>query len=126
MKPVVKFVITDVHMGLGHDGLNEVIKHYKKKNQLFAKTLSLGGGLILFLNTSRTRAKMFMENGSVIGYLRVPTGKLTERSLSIIPETFGGSVEFSKAAKKGLESFFRMEADVKKEERTERTRLYAR
>ncbi len=108
MRPTVKFVITDVHMGLGHDGLNEVIRAHKKKNPLFSRNLE--GGLVLFINKDRTRAKLYAEQGEVIGYLRLANNqKITEKSVHLIPATFGGSVEFSSATKRAFTSLFTIE-----------------
>ncbi len=121
MKPVVRFVITDTHMGMGHSGLNETIRQHKKKNQLFAKVMRNEGGLVLFLNTSMTAAKLFQENGNVVGYLRMP-GKLTEKNIDLIPKTFGGSLEYSTAVKSAFNKFFEAE---KRQSHSERTALPA-
>lgn len=101
MNPCIRFVITDISMGLGHFGLNEVIREHKKKNKLFAKILNTEGGLVLFVNRPRNACKLFSENGTVIGYLRTP-GKITASSIDRIPATFGGSVEYSSAVKNAL------------------------
>lgn len=114
MKPVVRFVITDTHMGLGHSGLNEVIRAHKRKNSLFSKVMNTDGGMVLFLNTSRTAAKLFRENGEVIGYLRLPSGsRLTERNIDFIPETFGGSVQYASAVKNAFKKFLEIDGDRK-------------
>lgn len=124
MKPTVRFVVTDVHMGLGHVGLNEVIRAHKKKNPLFAKVMNGDGGLVLFLNTSRTAAKLFMENGEVIGYLRLPGGgRLTEKSIDFVPKTFGGSIEYSSAVKSAFKKFLDIESETKKV--ADKSNLYA-
>jgi hypothetical protein len=108
-KVVVRFVITDVHMGSQHDGLDEVIRIQKRKNPLFAKVLK-EDGLVLFLNTSRTRAKLYREGGEVIGYLRTRDGrKLTESTIDLIPQTFGGSVEYAQATKSAFKKFLEIE-----------------
>lgn len=111
MSTSIHYVITDVHMGLGHDGLSEVIKQHKKKNPLFAKSIQSESGLILFLNRSRTRAKLFHEHGNVIGYLKL-TGerKLTQNSIDLIPLAFGGSAEYSKSARTALKSLLAAES----------------
>lgn len=106
----IGFVISDVHMGLSHDGLNEVIKAHKKKNPLFARAVKQGS-LILFVNKSRTKAKLFEQDGSVIGYVRAPGGrKLKASTIDFIPETFGGSVEYSRAVKVAFSKLFEVEA----------------
>lgn len=114
MKQSVRFVITKTHMGLGHTGLNGVIRDYKRKNPLFASIMK-EGGLVLFLNNSYTAAKLYAENGEVIGYLRLPGGeKLTVRSIDFIPKTFGGSLEYSSATKSALKKFLEMDGGDKK------------
>lgn len=111
MRPIIKFVISDIHMGSQHDGLNEIIRTYKKKNSLFAKSLK-AGGLVMFLNTQRTRAKVFSENGEVLAYLRTRDNrKLTKKTLDLIPAEFGGSFEYASAAKSALEKFLEIERE---------------
>lgn len=110
MKPQVRFVITDTYMGLSHDGLCEVIRLMKKKNPLFAKTMQIEGGLILFVNKARTKAKLLSESGNVFAYLRIPGDRrLTEESLDELPASFGGSVEYAKAAKTALKNLLQIE-----------------
>jgi hypothetical protein len=107
-KPTVKYVIADVNMGLGHSGLDLLIDAHAMENKLFARTME-DGGLILFINTARDRAKLYEPGGDVIGYINTRGRKLTYRSLDLIPQTFGGSVEYSQAAKGAFEKFFKFE-----------------
>ena len=110
MKPVVRFVISDVNMGLGHDGLNEVIATHKKKNPLFAKVMRNPGELVLFVNVARTKAKLYAEGGEVLGYLRMPVRRtINAETIDRIPNMFGGSVEYSRAVKSAFQKF--IEAD---------------
>lgn len=126
MKPVVRFVITDVHMGLSHDGLNEVIRQYKKKNQLFAKTLQKEPGLILFVNKQRTKAKLYAEKGEVLGYLKMPGDRVIDAdSIDLIPTTFGGSVAYSEAAKRGLKAMLDIDKASEKVSPISKTVLHA-
>lgn len=104
MKPVVRFVITGVHMGLGHDGLAEVIRAHKKKNPLFAKVMNLNGGLVMFVNKNRTKLKLYSEATSVIAYLRLRGRGVTEDAVNLIPRTFGGSVQYANAVKHAFET----------------------
>lgn len=118
MTPTVGFVVTDIHMGLQHDGLNEVIKTHKRRNALFARAMKDRNKLVLFLNTAKTRAKLFSEDGAVIGYLRLPGNhKLTETTLDLIPATFGGSLEYAQAAKRALKTLFEMERSHESDQR---------
>lgn len=108
-RPVVKYVIPDVHMGSQHDGLDEIIRTHAKKNALFKKAVA-SGGLILFLNTQRTRAKLYRGGGEVIGYLRTRDNrKLTQETIDLIPQEFGGSVEYANAAKSAFVKFLEIE-----------------
>lgn len=110
MKPVVRFVILDVHIGLGHDGLNDVIRYQKKKNPLFARALKTSDELILFLNKSRSKAKLYSEGGNVIGYLALPRGQvITAKKLDEVPRAFGGSLEYGKAVKSALDALEKTE-----------------
>lgn len=118
MKPLVKFVITDVNMGMEHSGLTEVIAIHKRKNKLFADSIRVNGGLILFINKPRNAAKLYSDSGHVLGYLRMP-GKLTEKNIDTIPATFGGSVEYSNAVKSAFKKFLELDKVTKiKEEKT--------
>lgn len=106
MKRIVRFVITDVHMGLGHDGLNEVIRQHKKKNPLFAKVMTTEGGLVLFVNTAKNKIKLYGPEVEVLGYMRLPTGRSINReTVDLIPATFGGSIEYATSVKKALLTF---------------------
>lgn len=108
MRATVRFIITDTHMGLGHAGLNEIIRREKRKNPLFAKVMNGDGGLVLFLNTARTACKLYAENGEVLGYLRTD-GAITEESVSLIPRTFGGSLEYASAVKNAFKKLLAVE-----------------
>lgn len=111
MKPTVRYVVPDVHMGSQHDGLTEIIKTHKRKNALFAKAIN-SGGLILFLNTPRTRAKLFRDGGEVIGYLRTKDNRpLTAETIDLIPKEFGGSLEYATAVKSAFKKFLALEAN---------------
>lgn len=119
----VSFVISDVHMGLSHDGLTEVIKAHKKKNPLFSRAIKTGT-LVLFVNKSRTKAKLYEQDGQVIGYVRAAGGrKLKPSAIDAIPETFGGSVEYSRAVKVALSKL--LELDSYKTDFRETTRVHA-
>lgn len=112
MRPTVRFVIPDIHMGSQHDALDEIIRVQKKKNPLFAKVMR-DGGLILFLNTQRTRAKLYRDGGEVIGYLRTRDNrKLTAQSIDQIPQEFGGSVEYASAVKSAFKKFLAIESQA--------------
>lgn len=124
MSPRVGYVITDISMSLSFDGLNNVIREFKKKNQLFRQMLEKDPALILFVNSARTKAKLFSEEGTVIGYLSLGGRKLSAKSIDQIPETFGGSLEYSKATKRALTELFK-EEEKAKEKLFEKTKLYA-
>jgi hypothetical protein len=122
-KIIVRAVIQDVHMGLGHSGLSDVIRAHKKKNKLFAEVMKTDGGMVLFLNASRTAAKLFYENGEVIGYLRMQS-KLTAENIDLIPRTFGGSLEYSSAVKNAFKALLQIENE-KKSKVADKTLLHA-
>lgn len=119
----VSFVISDVHMGLSHDGLTEVIRAHKKKNPLFSRAIK-AGTLVLFVNKGRTKAKLYEQDGAVIGYVRAPGGrKLTPATIDLIPATFGGSLEYARAVKTALGKLLELEAY--KTDFKESTRVHA-
>lgn len=125
MKPTIKFVISECHMGLGHLGLNMVIREHKKKNPLFARSLA-DGGLILFINKNKTACKLFSEGGSVIGYFRDPDGRqLSAQSVDAIPLTFGGSTTHAKAVTSALTRLFQAEVLRSKNSPITRTAVFA-
>lgn len=114
-RATIRFVIQDVHMGLGHIGLSKIIAEQKKRNKLFAQTLRQSGGLILFINTKRTACKVMADGGEVMGYFRPLNGaKITEQSIDMIPATFGGaSFELAGAVKSALKKLLDMEKSRK-------------
>lgn len=107
MRPQVKFIFQGTHMILGHNGLGELIKEERKKNALFRRVYDQGPCLILFINKARTRAKLFSPSADVIGYLRVPaSSRLLRKTLDLIPNTFGGSIEYARSVVKALDAMF--------------------
>lgn len=123
MSVKVKFVIADVNMGAGHNGLNLIIEAHKKKNKLFAQSIK-DGGLILFINSKRNRAKLYEKGGAVLGYLKLHGRRLTEKSIDSIPQTFGGSVSYSTAVKSAFKKFLE-EEEAQMAARTHQTILHA-
>lgn len=124
MKPTIKYVISDVHMGLSHDGLTEVIRSYKKKNKLFAETMA-SGGLVLFINSAQDKAKLFGEGGEVLAYLKMPGRRaINEEMINMIPGTFGGSVTYSQAARAAFKGFMALEKRSARVRPIEKMRLH--
>lgn len=113
-KVICKYVIAETNMGLGHAGLDLVIEAHAQDNKLFAKSME-EGGLILFLNSARTAAKLYEPGGDVIGYLNLRGRKITRRTIDLIPESFGGSMDYSNAAKAALDKFLKHEHEMMKE-----------
>ena len=95
ISPAIKYIIPDVHMGASHRGLTQMIKNQKKVNSDFKRALK-SGGLVLFVNGKRTAAKIYRENGPVVGYLRLHEGTIMNlEDVMPIAEEFGGSISFS-------------------------------
>lgn len=122
MKPEIRFVIQDTPMAYSHDGLTEIIRMHKRKNPVFKQHME-AGGMILFVNKAMNRCKLFSEDGNVIGYLRITTGKLTETAINSIAETFGGSLKHSDATKRALKALLKEVKD--KPNQRENTKVYA-
>jgi len=112
VKTKIRFVIADVHMGLGRNGLNEIIRLQKKRSHLFAQALKTSNELILFVNKARDKAKLFSQNGSVLAYLFLERGQvISTKSVDMVFHRFGGSApEYSEAVTRAL---IALENDVK-------------
>lgn len=103
MKPLVAYIIMDVHMGMGHDGLSQVVLLHRRKNPLFARYIDTKGGLVLFVNKGRTRFKLMHPDGDVLGYCRVPARLgFSEEAVRLVAKTFGGDVEVAEAVRKAF------------------------
>lgn len=99
-QPRIFKVVLGVHMGLGHDGIAELLKEQVK---IDVRNLN-DGDLILCLNRQGDKMKLLGHKGLVIGYLRMPDKqKIMLDALQYIPMTFGGgSFNYDAAAKKAL------------------------
>lgn len=114
---MIQYVIENVHMGYGHDGLQEILTAHRKKNPLFSRALTATGGLILFVNKAKTKVKLMHENGACLAYLRIPAHLgLCEESIRLIPATFGGSLGLSQAVKKALRGYHEVRPKQRKDE----------
>lgn len=99
-QPRIFKVVLGVHMGLGHDGIAELLKEQVK---IDVKKLN-DGDLILCLNRQGDKMKIMGRKGLVLGYLRMPNGqRIMLDALQYIPRTFGGGTfNYDAAAKKAL------------------------
>lgn len=105
MRSHIAFVFTDVHMGLSHDGLNEIVKSYKKKNPVFARSQATSGGLLLFVNKGKTKFKLFSEGGQILSYMKLRVGQpLDEETIEMVAKTFGGSFTYSSSVRNALKT----------------------
>ena len=113
-KPTVRAVIPDVHMGSSHKGLNQMILDNKKLNKEFARALKGKSELVLFINARRTACKLFRENGTVLGYLRLQDGVVVGTDeIDEIANEFGGSLEYSQIVVQALRDLGEVEAKDK-------------
>lgn len=81
-------VVMNVHMGMGHHGLSELLR---EQHSLDVTTLS-DGDLVMFINTAGDKLKLIGGQGKVLGYLRMPRGqKLMFEAIQFIPRTFGSA-----------------------------------
>lgn len=88
MKPSIKKVFENVHMGLGHIGLAKLIE---KESGIKVEKLAQGD-LILCLNRRGDKLKMLGHQGMVLAYLKMPQGqRIMKEALQFIPATFGGT-----------------------------------
>jgi hypothetical protein len=104
MKPRIKSVIQGVHMGLGHDGLQTLLK---KNLQLDLRKLE-DGELVMCINKLGDKMKIIGGRGRVLGYLKLPNKeRIAFDALQYIPQTFGGDgLNYDAACKKMLERRF--------------------
>lgn len=80
-------VISDVHMGLSHQGLTKIAMEHKIDMDALPPR-----DLVMFINRRKNAMKIFGHKGMVIGYLRMPgSNKITLEAIKYIPETFNGS-----------------------------------
>lgn len=101
----VNYILTEVFMGLGHAGLNELIEKHARKNIGFRRAME-SGELVLFLNKKRDKLKLFGYNREVLGYLKIPAGKkLSLETVNLVPTAFGGSLSYGKAVRAALSAF---------------------
>lgn len=93
-------VVDNVHMGLSHDGLTEVAKRFKIDPRKLQP-----GELLLFLNRSKDKIKVFGPN-NVLAYYKTPKGsRLDLNAIQYIPKAFAasGKIDYDTALKKVLE-----------------------
>lgn len=101
MNPRILKLVQGVHMGLGHDGLRELLK----KNKIDVSTL-MQGELIMCMNKKGDKLKVVGFGGIVIGYLKMPKGdQIMKEALQYIPQAFGSEgFDYNKACRKALEN----------------------
>lgn len=86
----------------------------KKINKEFARALKGKSELVLFLNAKRTACKLFRENGTVLGYLRLQEGVIVGTDeIDEIGAEFGGSLEYSQIVTQALRDLGEVEAKDK-------------
>jgi hypothetical protein len=84
---------------LGHEGLMHLCKH---KFSLDLAKLD-DRDLVVFLNRGKDKLKIVGRQGIVLGYVRLPKGRLMLDAIQYIPETFGGKgFNYDAALKKAL------------------------
>ena len=100
MKPVVRYVVENVHMAYQHRGLKELLKKDCGVDLLKLKAEEI----CLMVNRDRSAVKAIGYGGSVLGYLRLPKGDVLKiNSVRAISEAFGGSgFIFSEQTRKKL------------------------
>lgn len=96
-------VVGDVHMGLGHEGLERVCTKVAKIDPAKMKE----GELVFFINRARDKIKILgrkQDTGWQLVYLKTPGGqKLMMEAIHYIPQTYGaGKFNYDEACKKAL------------------------
>lgn len=100
MKPRIKKLFLDIHMGLGHDGLAAIAR----KGHIKIDELS-DSDLVMFINKANDKMKVLGGGGRVVGYLRMPDrARISLEALAYIPHTFGAEgFNYDAALKMSLE-----------------------
>lgn len=81
MKSIIH-VFTEVHMGLSHGGLSEIVKRKTGRERIKA------GEFAVFVNKGWTACKVLTE-GTIL-YHREPAGRITVEDIKRLPTVFGG------------------------------------
>jgi hypothetical protein len=99
-KPRIIQLVENVHMGLGHDGLKDLLKRAKIDVSKIEDA-----ELVMCLNTKGDKLKVIGCKGMVLGYLKMPNGqKIMKEALQFIPRTFGsGGFDYDAACKSALD-----------------------
>jgi hypothetical protein len=93
----IVFLVDNVHMGKGHDGLNAMATSLGKNPETLKDN-----ELMFFVNRTRDKVKALGAKGRVIGYLRLPANKkVTANTFYDVVAAFGGDILHYP---KGLES----------------------
>jgi hypothetical protein len=91
MRPNLLFFVENCHMGLGHDGLMNLLEQFGRSNKSVRAMLRSGSGWILCVNRAKTKVKVINASGFLMGYLKIPKGNVTPESIEAISTAFGGS-----------------------------------
>lgn len=78
-----------------HDGLAEIAR----KQKINVTELS-PGEFVIFINTCLNRIKLYTAN-EVVAYLKLKTGKIDMRTISLIPKAFmaSGKIQYDESLK---------------------------
>jgi hypothetical protein len=81
-----------------HEGLSAIAK----ANRIDPDTLP-PGDYIIFINTARDKLKLYAAN-QVLAYLKLKTGKIDLRTISLIPQAFkaSGKIQYDETLKELL------------------------
>lgn len=85
-QPRLVAAISNVHMGLSHEGLSSVAEKFGIKIDKLSES-----DLILYINRARDKLKVLGAKGIVLGYVKMRKGAtLPLGAVQFIPETFSG------------------------------------
>lgn len=100
MKIVIKGLVDNCHMGLGHEGLQALCL----SNFGMDLTKLKPGEVVVFLNRDKTKLKLMGAENKCLGYLRMHRGeKIDLHAVQYLPQAFGGhGFDYSEALKKSM------------------------
>lgn len=100
MRIVIKGMIDNTHMGMGHVGLHA----FCLKNFEMDLTKLKPGEVVVFLNRTKDKMKLIGASGKCLAYLRQPRGERIDLdAIQYLPQAFGGQgFDYDAALRKSL------------------------
>ena len=106
----IKKIVFGVPMSYGHTGLIEFLREHAR---IDVEGLP-SGELIAVVNRQGDKAKIIGASGTILGYLKLPSGKIRRDDLESISRVFGGhGFNYTAGATLAMRMRFRQETTKK-------------